>query len=64
MSQILNTTLKSLRLVPRAAVVVLALAAPVLAVPSLRAADTTIIEAPSLKKTGAGFVLLVSLQRG
>ncbi len=63
MSQSTGTTLKSLRLVPRAVVIVLALAAPVLAVPGLRAADTTTIEAPSPKKTGIGFVLMVSLQR-
>ena len=29
----------------------------------LRAADQTTIEAPTMKKTGAGFVLMVSLQR-
>ena len=44
-------------------VVILAISAPILMVPSLRAADQTTIEAPALKKTGAGFVLMVSLQR-
>jgi len=63
MTRHLETTLKCLRLLPRAAVVVLAISAPILMVPSLRAADQTTIEAPALKKTGAGFVLMVSLQR-
>lgn len=53
-----------LRLVPRASVILLALAAPVLAVPMMRADSASIIEAPSVRKGGgAGFVLLVSLQR-
>ena len=49
----------TLRLMPRAALITL-----MLAVPSMRAAETGTIEAPAAKKTGAGFVLLVSLQRG
>lgn len=54
-----------LRLVPRAALILLALAAPVLAVPAMRADGGSTIEAPSVRKgSGAGFVLLVSLQRG
>ncbi|ODT30109.1 MAG: hypothetical protein ABS35_07215 [Kaistia sp. SCN 65-12] len=53
-----------LRLLPRASLLLLALAAPVLAVPMMRADSGSIIEAPSLRKgAGAGFVLLVSLQR-
>lgn len=64
MTRPFETILKGLRLLPRALVVVLAISAPVLMVPSLRAADQTIIEAPAVKKTGAGFVLMVSLQRG
>ena len=63
MTRHLQQTLKCLRLLPRALVVVLAISAPILMVPSLRAADHTTIEAPALKKTGAGFVLMVSLQR-
>lgn len=63
MTRHLQQTLKCLRLLPRALVVVLAISAPILMVPSLRAADQTTIEAPALKKTGAGFVLMVSLQR-
>ena len=59
----INETLKCLRLLPRALVVMLVVCAPLLAVSSLRAADQSIIEAPSMKKTGAGFVLMVSLQR-
>lgn len=54
----------SLRLLYRAMLVTLALAAPILAVPYLQAADDTFIVAPTSKKTGAGFVLMVSLQRG
>jgi hypothetical protein len=63
MNRPLKQTLKCLRLLPRALVIMLLVSAPVLAVPSLRAADQTIIEAPAMKKTGAGFVLMVSLQR-
>jgi hypothetical protein len=63
MTRHLKETLKCLRLLPRALMVILAISAPILMVPSLRAADQTIIEAPTMKKTGAGFVLMVSLQR-
>ncbi len=63
MTRHLEQTFNCLRLLPRALVVVLAISAPILMVPSLRAADQTTIEAPALKKTGAGFVLMVSLQR-
>jgi hypothetical protein len=63
MTRSINETLKCLRLLPRALAVMLVVCAPVLAVPSLRAADQSIIEAPTVKKTGAGFVLMVSLRR-
>lgn len=63
MTRHLKETLKCLRLLPRALAVILFVSAPILAVPSLQAADDTVIEAPALKKTGAGFVLMVSLQR-
>ncbi len=63
MTRPLEETLKCLRLLPRAIVVMLVISAPILAVPSLQAADQTTIEAPAMKKTGAGFVLMVSLQR-
>jgi hypothetical protein len=63
MTRHLETTLKCLRLLPRAMVVILAISAPILMVPSLRAADQTTIEAPALKKTGAGLVLMISLRR-
>ena len=63
MTRHLKETLKCLRLLLRAQMVILAISAPILMVPSLRAADQTIIEAPTMKKTGAGFVLMVSLQR-
>ena len=63
MTRLLNESLKCFRLLPRALAVMLVFSAPLLAVPALRAADQTTIEAPALKKTGAGFVLMVSLQR-
>jgi hypothetical protein len=52
-----------LRLLPRTAVMLMLLAAPVLAVPSIHSGNGATIEAPAMKKTGAGLVLLVSLQR-
>ncbi|QOF72774.1 hypothetical protein IG197_06830 [Aminobacter sp. SR38] len=54
---------KTLRLLPRAAMILMVLAAPVLAVPELRADYGSTIEAPAARKSGVGFVLLVSLQR-
>jgi hypothetical protein len=56
--------LKTLRLLPRAALILLVLAAPVLAVPAMRAEVGSTIDAPAMRKSGVGFVLLVSLQRG
>ncbi|MER8751769.1 hypothetical protein NKH57_21265 [Mesorhizobium sp. M1050] len=64
MNRIAATALKILRLLPRAALILAVLAAPVLAVPMMRADAGSTIEAPALKKSGIGFVLLVSLQRG
>ncbi|OBQ60120.1 hypothetical protein [Mesorhizobium erdmanii] len=64
MDRIAANTLKTLRLLPRAALILMLLAAPVLAVPMMRANTGSTIEAPALKQTGVGFVLLVSLQRG
>lgn len=58
------TALKTLRLMPRAMLLLMLLAAPVLAVPTMRADSGATIEAPALKKSGLGFVILVSLQRG
>jgi hypothetical protein len=55
---------KILRLLPRAALLLTLLAAPVLAVPLMQGNAGSTIEAPSMKKSGIGFVLLVSLQRG
>lgn len=60
----LKDTLTCLGLLPRALAVVLVISAPLLTVSQLRAADTSIIQAPSMKKTGAGFVLMMSLRRG
>jgi hypothetical protein len=64
MSRIAANALKTLRLLPRAALILTVLAAPVLAVPMMRADAGSTIDAPALKKSGVGFVLLVSLQRG
>ncbi|WP_095081732.1 hypothetical protein [Mesorhizobium sophorae] len=64
MNRIAANTLKTLRLLPRAALILMVLAAPVLAVPMMRADTGSTIEAPALRKSGVGFVLLVSLQRG
>lgn len=53
-----------LALLPKALLVMLVVAAPVLAMPGIRGVEGRTIEAPAAPKTGAGFVLLVSLQRG
>ena len=50
-------------LLPKAMLVMLVVAAPVLAMPGIRGVEARTIEAPAVQKTGAGFVLLVSLQR-
>ncbi|RWN56057.1 hypothetical protein [Mesorhizobium sp.] len=64
MDRIAANARKTLRLVPRATLILMVLAAPVLAVPTMRADAGSTIEAPALKKTGVGFVLLISLRRG
>jgi hypothetical protein len=64
MNRIAANALKTLRLLPRAALILTVLAAPVLAVPMMRADAGSTIDAPALKKSGVGFVLLVSLRRG
>ncbi|RWA99274.1 MAG: hypothetical protein EOQ39_26780 [Mesorhizobium sp.] len=64
MNRIAANALKTLRLLPRAALILTVLAAPVLAVPMMRSDAGSTIDAPALKKSGVGFVLLVSLQRG
>ncbi|WP_419696567.1 hypothetical protein ACN2CC_13385 [Mesorhizobium muleiense] len=64
MDRIAANARKTLRLVPRATLILMVLAAPVLAVPTMRAGAGSTIEAPALKKTGVGFVLLISLRRG
>ncbi|RJG45855.1 MULTISPECIES: hypothetical protein [unclassified Mesorhizobium] len=64
MNKIAATSMNTLRLLPRAALILAMLAAPVLAVPAARGSTGTTIEAPAHKKVGAGFVLLMSLQRG
>jgi hypothetical protein len=64
MDRIAANALKTLRLLPRAGLILMVLAAPVLAVPMMRADAGSTIEAPALRKSGVGLVLLVSLQRG
>lgn len=64
MNRIAANALKTLRLLPRAALILMVLAAPVLAVPMMRTDAGSTIDAPALRKSGVGFVLLVSLQRG
>ena len=64
MNRIAANALNILRLLPRAALLLSLLAAPVLAMPMMRADAGSTIEAPALRKSGVGFVLLVSLQRG
>lgn len=63
MQPISNKLSTVFRLLPRTAVMLMMLAAPVLAVPSIQSDGGTTIEAPAMKKSGAGLVLLVSLQR-
>lgn len=64
MNRLTATTLKTLKLLPRAVLIVGVLAAPVLAMPAAGGNQVAVIEAPGFKKTGAGFVILMSLQRG
>ena len=64
MNRIATSTLKALRFLPWAMLILMLLAAPVLAVPMMRTNAGSVIEAPTPKKAGFGFVLLVSLQRG
>lgn len=64
MPNLVTHSLKALKLLPQAILVVAALTAPVLGVSAARSSTGTTIEAPALKKAGAGLVLLVSLQRG
>ncbi|WP_379061214.1 hypothetical protein ACHMW4_26815 [Mesorhizobium sp. UC22_110] len=63
MTSLAQNAITLLRLLPRATLILLLLAAPVLAVPMMRANAGSTIEAPAPKKTGLGLVLLVSLQR-
>jgi hypothetical protein len=65
MTRSLTSVLNVFRHLPRAAAIMLVLWSPLLAIKSVRA-DTgaATIEAPTPKKNGMGFVLLVSLRRG
>ncbi|RUU64626.1 hypothetical protein EOC99_11760, partial [Mesorhizobium sp. M7A.T.Ca.TU.009.01.1.1] len=51
MNRIAANTLKTLRLLPRAALILTVLAAPVLAVPMMRTDAGSTIDAPALKKS-------------
>jgi hypothetical protein len=65
MSSFTANAATAIRLLPRAALILLVLAAPVLAMPMMHGDAGSTIEAPALRKGGgAGFVLLVSLRRG
>lgn len=55
---------RTLRHLPRAVLLTLILAVPVLVVPSIAGQNAPVIEAPKIKNSGAGFVLLMSLRRG
>lgn len=63
MDQAAALSLEILRLLPRAALLLGLLAVPVLAMPAVHGSNGATIEAPALKKSGAGLVLLLSLQR-
>ncbi|WP_442578479.1 hypothetical protein ACSBOB_23500 [Mesorhizobium sp. ASY16-5R] len=63
MSRPSSKPLKIVSLVLRAALFSAVLAVPVLAMPAFGSDSGSVIEAPTLKKKGAGFVILVSLQR-
>ena len=64
MNRLTTTATKILKLLPRATLILMLLAAPVLAVPMMRAGTGNTIEAPAHRNTSVGFVLLISLQRG
>ncbi|PWK75707.1 hypothetical protein [Aminobacter sp. AP02] len=64
MTRTATPIIKTLRLLPRAMLILMVLAAPVLAVPQLRGDSGSTIEAPAARNGGVGFVLLVSLKRG
>jgi len=51
------------RAVPRALLLLGLLAVPMMAMPAVNAGQGATIEAPSAQKMGAGFVLMVSIQR-
>ncbi len=59
----MSAPVRAVSLALRTLIVCVALALPVLAMPAMGGVEGSRIEAPALKKQGAGFVLLVSLQR-
>jgi len=64
MLRLAANTVSTIKLVARTALVSAVLVAPVLAVPAIGGDHSLRLEAPALKKKGAGLVILVSLQRG
>jgi hypothetical protein len=64
MNRFATLATKGLRLLPRATLILMLLAVPVLAMPMIRADTGHRIEAPANKNRSVGFVLLISLQRG
>jgi hypothetical protein len=54
---------QTLRMLLRAALLAMLVSAPMLVANQLEAGQQNVIEAPALKKMGAGLVILVSLQR-
>ena len=58
-----TATTKTVSQITRAALFGMLLVGPVLAMPAMSQDRSLQIEAPGPKKTGAGFVLMVSLQR-
>ena len=63
-SSAMSASARAIAFALRTLLVCAALAVPVLAMPAMSGVGGDYIEAPVSKKKGAGFVLLVSLQRG
>ncbi|TWG99345.1 hypothetical protein L598_001500000680 [Mesorhizobium sp. J18] len=63
MATLKSTIAETLRLLPKALIVALLVAAPLSVVQSVRAENTNIIEGYVKKSNGSGFVLLVGLMR-
>ncbi len=59
----MKTTIDTLRLLPKALIVASLFIAPLMAMETVRAGDEHILEGTYKKSSGAGLVLMVSLQR-